>query len=97
MLRLLEENVSLGNYLQGKGYEHVAIYGLGVIGKHLECILSQQGMMPSFAIDQSRNALSCNFPVITLEDTPMDADLIIVTVTYDYLNICEHIRKHYSC
>ena len=97
MLTLRERGISIAKYLQKKGYKKIAIYGLGMLGKHLAIELKEDGYSISFGIDQSRNQLDKNFPVISLQDEKREADLIIVTVFYDYINIKEKIREKYSC
>jgi hypothetical protein len=97
LLSLQERSFSLGAYLKAKGYHRIGIYGLGMVGKHLAFLLMQNGVIPAFAIDQSRNALTEKFPVISLEDPPLAVDLIIVTVTYDFIRIQEQVIVNYHC
>lgn len=98
LLTLQERDISIAEYLQKKGYPKVAIYGLGMVGKHLAAELEKSGYEISFGIDQSENQVSQFFHVITLQDNPpKKTDLIIVTVTYDFSHIKEQISRKYSC
>ena len=68
-----------------------------MVGKHLVVELREDGYSISFGIDQSRNQLDKSFPVISLQDEKMEADLIIVTVFYEYVSIKEKLREKYNC
>jgi hypothetical protein len=97
LLSLQERKFLLGNYMREKGYQHVAIYGLGMIGKHLAALLIQSGDVSLFAIDQSQNALMVEIPVVRLEEEHLPVDIVVVTVTYDFIRIQKQVAEHYSC
>jgi len=97
LLLARERNISFGGWLLERGYKKVAIYGLGMVGHHLAALLNDTGLSPAFALDESGNLLSRSFPVLSLNDTPLEVDLIIVTVTYDFTRIKKNIAEVYSC
>ena len=97
LLRLYDNDISLGDQLLVRGYRKVAVYGIGMVGKHLIAKLKRDGLMPVFAIDQSRNALAEGFPLLSLEDEAMLTDIIIVTVVHDYSHIEMELKKRYTC
>ena len=97
MLTLYESGISIGMYLNGKGYNKIAIYGMGMIGKHLAIKLKKEGQHISFGIDQNRNQINNDFPIISMQDEKREADLIIVTVCYDYIKIKKELMKKYDC
>ena len=97
MLNLYDNDISLGDRLLACGYKRVAIYGLGMVGKHLMVKLKRDGLAPAFAIDQSRNVLAEGLPLLSLEDEPLPADIIVVTVVHDYQHIEAEIKKRYAC
>lgn len=97
LLSLQERRFPLGTYIREQGYKRVAIYGLGLVGRHLATLLIQSGVVPVFAIDQSRNALMEEIPVIRLDEEHLPVDLVIVTVTYDFIRIQTQVAEYYSC
>ena len=97
MLTLYESGISIGMYLNGNGYNKIAIYGMGMIGKHLAIKLKKEGQHISFGIDQNRNQINNDFPIISVQDEKREADLIIVTVCYDYIKIKKELMKKYDC
>lgn len=97
LLSLYDHDISLGNQLLARGWKRVAIYGMGMIGKHLAAKLKRDGLMPAFAIDQSCNALAGGFPLLSLQDEPLCADIIVVTVVHDYSHIEVELCKKYTC
>lgn len=97
LLCLYDNDISLGKYLAFKGFNKVAIYGMGMVGKHLTAKLKLDGVTPAFAIDQSRNKLVDGFPLIGIDDDPLSADIILVTVVHDYLHIELKLKEKYIC
>ena len=97
LLKVQEQHFCLADWLRQQGWTRIAVYGLGMVGKHLATLLQQQGLVPVFGVDQSRNAVSNTFPVLALEDTLPAADILIVTVTYDFARIQERATLKLNC
>ena len=92
-LRLLETGKSIADWLRENGYKNFAVYGYGMLGKHLMHQIEQENMKPDYIIDQNREKNSGDVPMKTLEDKLPPTDLIIVTVQYDFFSIREKLKK----
>lgn len=92
-LVLLESGRSIAAWLRAQGYSHMAIYGYGMLGKHLMHQLVQENLVPDYAIDQQPEKASGSVPMMTLEDDLPKVDLIIVTVLYDFSAIKKRLKK----
>ena len=93
---LLESGKTIEQYLHDKGIQHIAIYGLGLLGKHLLTQLSNTDIVIDYAIDRKGAMRIGNFPVITLEEDLPETQLIVVTVTYDFAKIYKEILSKTS-
>ena len=96
---LNECGISVGEYLKDAGVRNVAIYGFGILGKHLLFELRQSGINIVYGIDKRSDKL--NLDILFLdwekkEDLP-DVDMLIVTAIADYpmieKEICE-VREY---
>lgn len=96
-LTLLENNTDIKLYFKNKGYHSVAIYGMGVLGKHLCKYLENSEVQIIYGIDQNTSKTNYDFPIYSLEHTLTEADAVIVTATFDFENIKHDLSSHISC
>ncbi|MGE9842295.1 glycosyltransferase WbsX family protein [Selenomonas bovis] len=92
-LMLLESGKSIVNWLRVHGYAQVAVYGYGMLGKHLVRQMEQEQLPPVYLIDQQPEKDSGSLPLMTLEDELPAADLVIVTVQYDFPAIQQKLKE----
>ena len=92
-LMLLESGKSIAGWLRAHGYAQVAIYGYGMLGKHLLRQLAADHLVPSYLIDQQPEKDSGSLPMMKLEDDLPATDLIIVTVQYDFPAIQRKLKE----
>ena len=90
---LREENISIARYLNGKNVKSVAIYGYGLLSKHLIWELEQAKIEIKYIIDQRGNAVQTSYLVYTPNDNMPEADLIIVAVPYYFHEVMESFHK----
>lgn len=89
-----EKGIALSTYLITKGYKNVAIYGLGMLGKHLVVELQKSEICIAYGIDENAENLTMQFPIVPARKARYDSvDLIIVTVVYDYETIEARLKK----
>ena len=93
LLLCKERKIFLANFLISSGYKKIAIYGLGLVGRHVIAEIKSNGVNIDFGIDQNEINLEFGFPVYTLEDKLPDVEMIIVSVIYDYQNILEVLER----
>lgn len=91
-LRIKEEGRQLNSYFKEKGYRNVAIYGIGMAGKHLLADLKGTGIKVVYGIDRQGKQLNYPFPVYTIEEQIPEADVVVVTVTYEFDSIYKELR-----
>ncbi len=86
-LLLKEQKKSLSNILEEKGCYKVALYGVGMLGKHLICDLSGSNVKIVCAIDKNSVEGQFDFPIIDLNGQIPVADAVIVTPVYEFEKI----------
>lgn len=87
---------SFSEYLKSFKYQNVAIYGMGIMGKHLVAELINTDINIVYAIDNDDVCSNANIPVYKIEQVGNDVDVIIVTVTYAFEIIKEQLSKYTS-
>lgn len=88
-LRLKETGVKLESYFTANNMHSIAIYGMGMLGKHLYNELSHSSIEIKYAIDRKAEAIQMDIRVYDPEDSFPQVDAIVVTAAYSY----SYIRK----
>ncbi len=91
-LSKIEQGNHFCDYFKRKGIHSIAIYGLGMIGIHLQRQLLAEGDNLIYIIDQRKKGIHNSVPVYDLDDLLPQVDLIIVTVLSEYETIKKHIE-----
>lgn len=90
-----EMNRSFADYLLSFKYHRVAVYGAGVLCKHFITELMDSDVKVAYVIDRSDNvSVNGNIPVIKIGEISDEVDAIVVTVTYQFDEICEELNKY---
>ena len=93
-LILKEKNLSVEDYLMKNRYKNIAIYGLGMLGKHLVRELENTEVQIKYGIDENADSLMMSIPIVTADvEKYNEIDLIIVTVVYDFDEIKKKLVK----
>lgn len=93
-LTLYEKNPRfLGDWVQIKEFDSVAIYGIGMLGMHLVTELKALDIEIAYGIDRFSDAIHAGFPMYTLNDSLPKADIVIVTVLDEYEMIKEKLNE----
>ena len=80
-------NMSIVSCLKNKGFENVAIYGMGGMGECLYYELYSGGINIRYVIDRNDTVL-CDCPVLSPNsDWFPDVDIIIITVENEFQEI----------
>ena len=96
---LNECGISVGEYLRDTGVQNVAIYGFGILGKHLLFELRQSGINIVYGIDKRSDKLNLDISFCDWENKEElpNVDMLIVTAISDYpvieKELCE-IREY---
>lgn len=97
-MRLKEKNESLERYFVENHFKTIAIYGMGVMGKHLaEELKDSEHVEIVYGIDQAADRMRFPFQVLKADEDLSDVDVIIVTPVLEFDNIREKLRKKLEC
>lgn len=89
---------SIADFLLGKSYENIAVYGMGKFGVSLINELENRGIKPVFIIDQRADEIFYRgIDVFTLSDTLPDVDAIIVTTVNGQQELKEKVAHYIKC
>lgn len=93
---LREQGIHLSDYLKRYDYGKVAVYGIGILGRHLVKELLEDGVDIRYLIDKKENVLYPGIATYRLADDLPAVDVIIVTAIYEYQygEIWDDIRKY---
>lgn len=84
-MTLRETNISIASLLKKYNAKKIAIYGYGIMGKHLKNELEQAGMTVEAIIDIQKNKIHVDVPVFSPNEEIPNVDLIIVS-SYYFMN-----------
>ena len=96
-MKLREENRTVSEYMEKHGFETIAIYGLGDIGRHLEKELKDSKITVLYAIDRIKDYLLIDLDVYSPESELPPVDAVIVTPVMEFDNIHRILEKKISC
>ena len=94
-LYLKQKRKNIFDFYEELNGKRVAIYGYGVLGKHLLDELEEKGNEPVCIIDKNTRQ-ACKYSVISFDDNWPAIDDIIVTAVFDYGYIYENICQRNS-
>lgn len=92
-----EQGLTTANYFEKNGYKTIAIYGMGILGKHLYMELVKSNINVLYAIDQKGDSEFPNLHIHKLEDNLDEVDAVIITVTVSYGEIASKLEKKLNC
>lgn len=79
-----QEGKDFGEYFKRNNYKTVAVYGMGVVGRRLIRELKDSGIEVSYGIDRNAKKIFSDVSLFTLDDKLPKADVVVVTIGYDY-------------
>ena len=90
-----QSGIKIADYLLEKGFESVAVYGVGILGECLISELLNSKVSVNYVID--KRALNLSIPVYKMQDTLPDVDCVIVTAVMEYEEICRQLESKINC
>lgn len=96
-LILKHNGVSLDKKLKERQINSIAIYGMGITGRHLVRELEKSEVKISYGIDVKISKPYKNVSVYKLQEQMEAVDAVINTVNYDEKNIVNNLSKYYTC
>ena len=95
-LCLKERGKTLQPYFEHKKYKYIAIYGLGMAGNHLIADIENTSMKIVYGIDKLGSQIRRNFPIYTPDTKLPEADVMVVSVIYDYDRIYISLKERFN-
>lgn len=90
---LKERQVSLATYFLDKGISSIAIYGIGMLGKHLLVELQEEDeIQVAYAIDQKSDGIHVGIKVYSPDEDFPEVDAIVVSATFAYGEIKRYLE-----
>ena len=96
-LILKEEGIDLYSALGQKDIKRIAVYGMGIFGRHLIRELRKIDLDLLYAIDRKIMSPFIGVNVFRPEENPPQVDLIINTVIIEHQNITEALKNYFKC
>ena len=94
---LREQGIGLDSFFKQRKIKSIALYGLGIEGKHFRDELYAEGMEISYAIDRQGNMLHDRFPVYRMSDDLPEVDAIVVSVIDEFFPIYKMLQDKVNC
>lgn len=96
-LQLKLEGKSLESFFLEKGYQTIAIYGMGEMGNRLYEELKGSQVQVKYGIDKNATGAYADIDVYSLEDELEAVDAVVVTAIFDFVKIEEEISNLFTC
>lgn len=96
-MRNKQEKKEIVKYLEQRGYQSIAIYGMSFLGERLLDEMKGSGIIVKYAIDRNAENIRSKVKVNNLADELPEVDAIIVTAVYFFEEIKETISQKVNC
>lgn len=96
-LILKEKNMSLADLLKKYHVNNVAVYGMGIFGRHIVRELENSGIIVSYGIDQKRMEAYKDIVVYVPDDSLQKVDAVINTVVWAHREIEQLLGAKLGC
>lgn len=92
-MNLREASISLDSYFLAHHYARVAIYGYGILGRHMESELCGTDINLVGIIDKKKEKLQTKLPVYSPEETLPEMDVLVITSYFFYNEIVKELGE----
>lgn len=94
---LKEEGIGCYSVLEQKNIKRIAVYGMGICGRHLVRELCKTDLEILYAMDRKKMSSFLGVRVFRPEEELPQVDIIINTVITEHQTIAEMLKKHFKC
>lgn len=94
---LKEKEINPAEYLRRYNYKTVAVYGMGILGKHLLFDLERAGIEIAYIIDRRVDLNHPRLEIKSVNDVLEKVDAVVVTAIADFDEIYEVLRTKVKC
>lgn len=92
-LILKQEEKSIDRYLRNHGYNVIAVYGMGLYGRHVIRELQGSDVRILYGIDRKKMKPYKDIEVVQPMEGMLHVDAIINTVLHDHISIKSHLAE----
>lgn len=92
-MTLKEKGINPAEYLKRYKYNTIAVYGMGILGRHLLYDLEQAGINIAYIIDRRVELKHPRLEIKSVEDVSDDVDAVVVTAIAEFDDIYEVLRR----
>ncbi len=96
-LILKQEGKSIDSYIKRQGWHSVAIYGMGIYGRHIVRELEDADCIVAYGIDQKVEGEYKGVKIFKPVEGLPEVDVVINSVIYDQDCIEKNLRNVISC
>lgn len=97
-VKVKQEGKQISAYFNKKGYNKIAVYGMGYAGQRLlEELKNSSEIKVMYAIDQNASSIYADVDMVTPEDTLEKVDAIVVTAITYFDEIKEKLCAKVEC
>lgn len=91
-MNLKEEGISLADYFLSHQIHSIAVYGMGMLGKHLLKELEGKAVRISYVVDR-KSEIQSSFVSYTPDEKWPEVEAVVVTATYAFSEISKQIKE----
>lgn len=95
-LYINEEGKKVTDFLADLKCSQVAIYGCGILGKHLLLELENSEIVVKYMIDKNKSGKMGNINIVGVEGPFEEVDAIIITPAWDFNSIEEELSQKFT-
>lgn len=92
-----QNDKNIGECLRSRGYQSIAVYGMGYLGERLVDELAGSGVEIRYAIDKDKKNTYADIEIKKMEDKLSKVDAIVVTPIYDFWEIEPSLADRFKC
>jgi len=96
-MTLRENNFSIEHWLKNEKCKRIAVYGYGILGKHLCSELHGGDITVEYIIDQKKGDISIDYKLYLPTEAIPETDAVIVTAIFDYDKIYKKLKNKGIC
>lgn len=96
-LKLKQMGGNISNYLNERGYEKAAVYGMSYTGERVLFELKNAGIEVAYGIDKRAGGAASEIDILSLDDDLPVVDVVIVSEAFCYEEVEPILSRKLSC
>lgn len=92
-MQLWEKNISLSEYLIKKKIDTIAVYGIGILGRHFVYEMEHSEIEIKYLIDRKARKSFSGYRIVKPSDELEAVDVVVVTAINDFEEIYEALKE----